>query len=520
MSQLTVREATLDLFRSAGIDTLFGNPGSTELPLFRDFPDDFRYVLGLQESVVVGMADGYAQARRNAAVVNLHSAVGVGHAAGNIFTAYRNHTPLVITAGQQARALLPHEPYLFAERATEFARPYLKWAAEPARAADVPAALARALAVSLQSPCGPTLVSIPVDDWDEPAEAIAKRTVARTQSANPEQMAEFARRLDGAARPAFVVGAGVARDDAFDALLALAEEHQAAVWVAPLSARCAFPENHPLFAGFLPGDRAAIAVLLAPCDLIAIFGAPAFTYHVDTPGPAVAPGTDLLLLTDDPAAPSRIPQGLAIVGSLRAGLATLLTLSTAPRRPPPPTRPAPAAPAPDRLTDALVCARIAELRPTQSIVVEEAPSSRAAMHAHLPIVARDGFFTCASGGLGHGLPAAIGMALGRPQEKVVALLGDGSAMYAIQGLWSAAQLGLPVTFIILNNRRYAALEHFAQHFGVEPLVGTDLPGLDFVALATAQGCAAARVTAASDLAGALERALSATTPFLLEIVLD
>ena len=321
MSQLTVREATLDLFRSAGIDTLFGNPGSTELPLFRDFPDDFRYVLGLQESVVVGMADGYAQARRNAAVVNLHSAVGVGHAAGNIFTAYRNHTPLVITAGQQARALLPHEPYLFAERATEFARPYLKWAAEPARAADVPAALARALAVSLQSPCGPTLVSIPVDDWDEPAEAIANRTVARTQSANPEQLAEFARRLDGAARPAFVVGAEVARDDAFDALLALAEEHQAAVWVAPLSARCAFAENHPLFAGFLPGDRAAIAGLLAPCDLIAVFGAPAFTYHVDTPGPAVAPGTDLLLLTDDPAVASRIPRvWLSSARSARAWL--------------------------------------------------------------------------------------------------------------------------------------------------------------------------------------------------------
>jgi len=176
-SQVTVREAVIELLRSLGLTTIFGNPGSTELPMFRDFPADFRYVLGLQESVVIGMADGYAQATHNAALINLHSAVGVGHAMGNIFTAFKNRTPLVITAGQQARSILPYEPFLFSSQATDLPKPYVKWANEPARAADVPAAIARAYHIAMQPPCGPTLVSIPVDDWDQPAEPVAAHRV-------------------------------------------------------------------------------------------------------------------------------------------------------------------------------------------------------------------------------------------------------------------------------------------------------------------------------------------------------
>ena len=162
----TVREAVFCLLREFGLTTVFGNPGSTELPMFRDFPADFRYVLGLQESVVVAMADGFAQARGSAALVNLHSAIGVGHALGSIFTAYRNQTPLVVTAGQQARSILPFEPFLYSEQAANLPRPYVKWSCEPARAEDVPAAMARAYYVAMQPPRGPTFVSVPVDDWD------------------------------------------------------------------------------------------------------------------------------------------------------------------------------------------------------------------------------------------------------------------------------------------------------------------------------------------------------------------
>ncbi len=162
----TVREVTHDLLRALGLTTIFGNPGSTEMRFLRDLPDGLRYVLALQESSAVAMADGYAQVTGNAAFVNLHSAVGVGHALGSIFTAMRNRTPLVVTAGQQTRAMLPTEPYLFAEQATELPRPYVKWSCEPARAEDVPPALARAYYLAMQRPRGPTFVSIPEDDWD------------------------------------------------------------------------------------------------------------------------------------------------------------------------------------------------------------------------------------------------------------------------------------------------------------------------------------------------------------------
>src|ERR1700690_1483975 len=179
MTEVTVREAVFALFRDFGLTTIFGNPGSTELPMFRDFPAQFRYVLGLQESVVVAMADGFAQAGGNAALVNLHSAIGVGHALGSIFTAYKNQTPLVITAGQQARSILPFEPFLYSEQAAQLPKPYVKWSCEPARAADVPAAIARAYYTAMQAPRGPTFVSIPVDDWERPCAPVTPRRVSR-----------------------------------------------------------------------------------------------------------------------------------------------------------------------------------------------------------------------------------------------------------------------------------------------------------------------------------------------------
>src|SRR5204863_8981873 len=175
---ITVRAAVLDLLRAFGITSIFGNPGSTELPLFRRFPKDFRYVLGLQEAVVVGMADSYAQATHNAAFVNLHSAAGVGHAMGNIFTAFRNRTPLVITAGQQARSIMPFDPFLFSAQATELPKPYVKWSCEPARAEDVPLAIARAYYIAMQEPRGPVLVSIPADGWGRQSDLVAHRGVS------------------------------------------------------------------------------------------------------------------------------------------------------------------------------------------------------------------------------------------------------------------------------------------------------------------------------------------------------
>src|ERR1700754_4412332 len=235
---ITVKQATFDLLRAFGIKKVFGNPGSTELPFLADWPDDIDYVLGLQEASVLGMADGYAQATRNAGFVNLHSAAGVGNALGNIYTAYRNQTPLVITAGQQARSILPLQAFLYAERASEFPRPYVKYRVEPARAEDVPAAIARAYYVAMQPPCGPTFVSIPIDDWTHQTEPVQARSVSRELAPGADAMNALVAALSASKNPALVVGPAVDRAEAIDLMVRVAEKTKAAVWVSPFSARC------------------------------------------------------------------------------------------------------------------------------------------------------------------------------------------------------------------------------------------------------------------------------------------
>lgn len=517
----TVREVVLDLLRGFGIDTIFGNPGSTELPLFLDFPKDFRYVLGLQEAVVVGMADGYAQATHNAAFVNLHSAAGVGHAMGNIFTAHKNRTPMLITAGQQARSILPFDPFLFSGQATELPKPYVKWSVEPARAEDVPLAIARAYYIAMQQPRGPVLVSIPADDWDKPCEPLQARSVSTETRPEPRVLGAIGDALDAAERPVFVVGAAVDRDGAWDDVLALAERHNAAVWIAPMSGRCGFPQDHRLFAGVLPAMREKIVALLGGHDLVFALGAAAFTYHVEGHGPHVPPGAQLVQLIEDPGTAAWTPEGTSAVGGVRLGVQDLLARPAPRKRPAPPLRAVRPRAEPSALMGVpYVMQTLAEVRDAHSIVVEEAPSSRAAMHAHLPILHSETFYTMCSGGLGYAMPAAVGVALARPESKVIGLLGDGSAMYSIQALWSAAQLQLPITFIILKNRRYAALQEFAPTFGFGPedkLEGTELPDLDFLALARGQGCDAVHVDDAAQLHQVLRDALAHPRPILVEI---
>jgi benzoylformate decarboxylase len=516
----TVRDAVISLLRSLGVTTIFGNPGSTELPFFRNFPQDFRYVLGLQESIVIGMADGYAQATRKAGFVSVHSAVGLGHALGNIFTAYRNQTPLVIVAGQQARSLLAYEPFLFAERATEFPRPYVKWTCEPARAVDVPAAIERAYHIAMQPPCGPVFVSVPVDDWDRACELPASRRVGTVQLGDQGLLREAAAALAGARNPALVVGAGVARDDAWDETILLAERHRAKVWVSPMSGRNGFPEDHQLFVGFLPARREEIVSALADSDLIVVLGGPLSLYHIEGDGPHVPEGAQVYYLLDNLNLATSAPVGTAIITHLKPGIAALLT-GPEPRQRGTPS-PKQAAKQLDSLilSDAYLLQQIAALRPTGAVVVEEAPSSRRAMHEYLPIIERNGFYTCASGGLGYGLPASIGVALGNPSKKIIAVLGDGSAMYAIQGLWSAAQLGLPVSFIIIKNGRYEALLQLGRHMGMEHIIGTDLPNIDFCAIARSQGLTAQSVGTTGELDAVLRESFAATHATLVEVTVD
>src|SRR6478735_11884102 len=403
---VTVKQATLDLLRAFGIRKVFGNPGSTELPFLSDWPDDIDYVLGLQEASVIGMADGYAQATRNAGFVNLHSAAGVGNALGNIYTAHRNQTPLVITAGQQARSILPLQAFLYAERASEFPRPYVKYSVEPARAEDVPAAIARAYYVAMQPPCGPTFVSIPIDDWDVETEALQARPVSRQIAPAAEPISRLARSLAGSRKPVFVVGAAVDRDGAWQDLVRLAEMHGALVWVSPLIGRCSFPEDHRLFAGHLPAFREEICARLAGHDLLVAIGAPVFTYHAEGQGPYVPPGLNVFQLSEDPDWTASALAGEPILGSVGASIASLLQAG---RSAAPAIQQGRAA-APrlamaDRGTAAMLLQTLADLRSPDSIIVEEAPSTRPPMQRHLPILQSETFYTCSSGGLGHAMPA-------------------------------------------------------------------------------------------------------------------
>lgn len=514
---LTVRDAAFAVFRHFGVDCLFGNPGSTELPMLRALPDGFDYVLGLNEAAVLGMADGFARASGKPALVNLHSAAGTGNALGNLYTAYRNNTPLVVTAGQQARSLLPMDPFLGATRATEFPQPYVKWACEPARAEDVPAALVRAFHVALTPPMGPVFVSVPVDDWDRECAMPALPDLSLKTLPDPAGLSRLAAMLDAAEQPALVLGTGAADCGGWQAAIDLSEASGAQVWIAPFAARECFPEDHPQFAGFLPAFREQIVRLLAPYDALLVAGAPVFTYHAEGSGPHWPEHAALGALSVDPQHLSFLPGGLGVLGDVAAGLAALA--GQVRRRPAPTPPPRAAAPAPAMEAN-YVLSRVAALRPDNAVLVEEAPTARTPMHDYLPITCQGGFLTCASGGLGYGLPAAVGAARGAAGRKVLALLGDGSAMYTVPALWSAAEQGANISFLILNNRRYAALDHFAKVFGMNRLPGTELGGIDFVGLAQSMGVTARRVDAVADLDAALARSFAATGPTLVELLID
>jgi benzoylformate decarboxylase len=520
-SLISVKQATLELLRSFGIRKVFGNPGSTELPFLSDWPDDIDYVLGLQEASVIGMADGYAQATRNAGFVNLHSGAGVGNALGNIYTAHRNQTPLVITAGQQARSILPLQAFLYAERASEFPRPYVKFSVEPARAEDVPAAIARAYYVAMQPPCGPTFVSVPIDDWTHQTLPLKARHIGREFGPDARTMKSLAEALAASKHPALVVGPGVDRAQAVELMVKLAEKARASVWVSPFSARCSFPERHPQFAGFLHASPAQLSDALREHDVVVVIGAPVFTFHVEGHASIFDGATTIFQITDDPTSAAVSPLGTSIIATIKPALTTLLELLPETRRAAPSGRSLPSAPrAADPIPAEYLLHTLSSMMPDDAAVVEEAPSHRPTMHKFMPMRGQDSFYTMSSGGLGYSLPASVGIALGRPDIRTVCLIGDGSAMYSIQALWTAAQRKLPLTVVVINNGGYGAMRSFSQVMQVRNVPGLELPGIDFVRIAEGFGCDAVRVTKSSELAPALNRGLAHKGVSLIEVMVD
>lgn len=519
----TVRETTYDLLRALGMTTVFGNPGSTEEPFLADFPADFRYVHALQEASAVAMADGYAQATGRPAHVNLHTAPGVGNGMGNLVTAWHNRTPLIVTAGQQAREMLLLEPRLANPRAAELTRPYVKWGHEPTRAQDIPAAFMRAYATAVQPPAGPVFLSLPLDDWNQPADATPQvRGVATRYAPDPARLRDFAAGIAASRSPVLVLGAAVDRAGAWPAAVALAERLAAPVWAAPAPERAPFPEDHPHFRGVLPYAIGPLGEALRGHDTVLVVGAPVFRYYPHVPGDYLPAGTRLLHVTDDPEESARAPVGDSLLADPGLALAALVDLLPQADRPPPPPRPEPGPPdvGPPPSADALFAA-LARHWPPDGVLVQESPSNLAALRRRLRITRPASYFTMASGGLGFGLPAAVGIALGERDtgrgRPVVAVIGDGSLHYSVQALWTAARLRLPLPVVVPVNQQYAILKAFAALKHTPGVPALDLPGLDVTAVARGYGCAAEVVEEPDGLSDALRAALAADRPTVLPV---
>jgi len=522
----TVHEVTYDLLRKLDLTTVFGNPGSTEQTFLKNFPDDFTYILGLQEASVLAMADGFAQATGKPTLVNLHTSAGTGNAMGSLIAAYRGNTPLIVTAGQQTREMVLCEPYLTNPNENLLPLPWVKWAYEPKRAEDVPAAFMRAYTVALQPPAGPVYLSIPLDDWEKPALGPAVvRTVSHRVAPDAERLRDFAERINRAQRPLVVFGPEVDRAGGWDAGVAFAEKVGAPVRSGPLPDRASFPENHPLYGGMLPLTIAGVAEVLRGHDLVVVIGAQVFRYYPYVAGEYLPEGSELLQITADPALAGAAPVGDSLISDTRLALEQLVGLINDRG-----TGSAPAAPAAkieivdaesSPLTPDAVWSTLATVKPADSPVITESTSTMAQQLHWLPTTRPGSFFATASGGIGWGVPGAVGVALGDRargvKRSVIATIGDGSFQYSIQAIYTAAQHRLPIVFVVMRNEEYSVLKAFALLEETPNVPGLDLPGLDIASLATGYGCRAVNVDTTEKLAAEFTSALSADGPTVIVV---
>lgn len=514
----TVRETTYQVLRKLGMTTVFGNPGSTELPFLRDMPEDFRYVLGLHERAAAGMALGYAMGTGQAAFANLHSIASAGNGLSTLVDAWYGHVPLVVTTGQQDRRQLLSEPFLVS-RAVETVKPYVKWAYEPLRAEDVPAAILEGYHLAMAPPRGPVFLSIPMDDWTKPCPAVEVRKVHASAHADPEALEAVVRALDQSRNPAIITGAQIEEDHGWQETVALAEHLGCHVYAQPIAPRWTFPRSHPLFRGGLLPAQQPLADQLADYDTVLVLGAPVFLYYAYVPGNPVKPGTALFQITNSPLHAAAALAGTGIVGNLAAAAGYLRAHTKArpraagsPRTPPP-------APEPDYpITPAYLFSVLNKVKPANAVICEEAPSAKGDLDRYVSSDHAHSFYSVPNGVLGFALPAAVGLQLADPARRVVCPVGDGSIQYSIQALWNAVQYQAGVIFIVLRNGDYSALKSFCDFTHVGRNVhGMDLPGIDIVKIAAGYGLPAEEVDRPEDLEPRLREAFRSPGARLLSV---
>ena len=522
----TVHDATYEVLRSLGMTTIFGNPGSNELPFLDRMPSEFRYILALHEGAGLAIADGYSQATGLPVLVNLHAAAGVGQAMGSLVNAQVLGTPLVIMSGQQSRAMLTLEAQLTIRDSIVLPRPLVKWSFEAPDPASVPAVIARAAHMAMAAPSGPVFVSVPLDDWHHEANSDHTALLtARHVSARPapplDLLKALADRLNAARNPLLVMGNELDTDEGWKAGVDLAEKCGAGVFLSIEAARMSFPTQHPNFLGTLGTPIAAVRKQLTGHDLVIVLGAPAFRYHAWSPGSYLPEGTQLVMITSDADQAARAPMGDAIVGDPIAAMGQLYRLAQLkpPRSAIKRTQSAASSSTGGKITVKQFTDVLAQVSPPDAVFTSEA-FSLGSWWEQISLTEPRSFYSGAGGALGFALPAAVGVGLAFGNRPVIALVGDGSANYSITGLWTAAQQKVPCTFVIVRNGIYQALKDYGAYLGAQDLPGMDLPGIDFVSVAAGYGLPGQRVSTAAEMADALKAAIDARKPSLLEVAVE
>ena len=548
--RMTGKDCFLEVLCQEGVRQIFGNPGTTELPVVDALAADgaIGYVLSLQEAVTVAMADAFAQASGTVAVANVHVAPGLGNAMGMLYDAYRAGSPMILTAGQHDQSFVATEPVLWADL-VRVAEPYTKWATEIRRIEDIPRVLHRAAKVARTPPTGPVFLSLPVDVLNAEAEIDTGFPTRIEPGAMPsrETVEAIVEALGKAQRPVFLIGDAVAQHSALDDAVALAELTGADVYAEGMTNRCSFPFDHPLYLGALPRVGHHLHEVLERYDLVLSAGAELFNLALPSDREPMPTGVFVIHLDADPwELGKNFPTDIAVAADMKA---TLRDLAAAVRErfsgclPQARERSADVALRRRAMIDGLLAqakagrsepmapisfvAAVAEAVTPDAVIIDESISSHPGLRELLPCRDAQAFLGLRGGGIGWGLPAAVGAKIALPHRPVVALVGDGSALYTIQALWTAAREALGIVFVIVNNKGYRILKQRIFAMGGysarnERYIGLDLdqPDVDFCALSESFGVQAARTADPDNLVSMIREAVASGQPRLIDVVVD
>ena len=554
MAKMTGRQAVMEVFRNERVRYVFGNPGTTELPLLDALQDapEMDYILCLHEGVALGMAQMYATASGKTGVANLHVAPGVGNALGMLYNAWVGKTPMVVTAGQQDSRMLLREPIL-SHDLVSMAKPLTKWAVQLQHAEEIPVLLPRVFKVAQDPPRGPVFLSLPSNILDQEADLEVPGPTAtyRRNRPDPAGVAAAAELLTRAANPVIICGDSVAASDAVEELVRLAEALGAPVWNTVLMAQMNFPFGHPQFRGELAAEYPTIRRLLGEPDAVLAVGADLFHEVFYGQGSPFPTGCALVHLDSSPwEIGKNLPAAVGLLADPKLGLVDLVEAlsarmdgtaqaKAAERR---------AAMAGQKKTDqerqlqraqksrdaspvttARLMAALRECLPEDVVIYSEAITASADVVRSIPLVRPKSYFGNQGGGIGQALPGALGIQLALPDRPVVAVVGDGSSMYSIQSLWTAAHHKIPVVYVVLNNQSYRILKFNMNRYrretgaaGAKPYPAMDLadPALDFVSIARGMGVEGRRITRPDEIRPAVLEALSSKAPFVLDVATE